>query len=118
MSSQSYDGKITTSGSSQAIRIIKSFFDANPEFEQKANIKAYPIGKGKALISVVPQSEVEKDDKEDPLFDSFLSFLEKDMIENPQNLTPVSQKDFSATKDLLEGVEVSENDEMPEDFEL
>ncbi len=116
MSSQSYDGKITTSGSSQAIRIIKSFFDANPEFEQKANIKAYPIGKGKALISVEPP--VNADEKEDPLFDAFLSFLEKDMIENPQNLIPATREDFIKTKDLLEGVKVTDDEEMPEDFEL
>lgn len=112
-----YDGKVTTTGTSQAIRIEKHFFDACPEFEQKAHVKVYPIGRGTALLSV--DEPILKEETEDPIFDAFLSFLEQDIMRNPQNLTQLPEDEFSKVENLLDGVdEVSDDEEMPDDFEL
>jgi len=75
----------------------------------------YRTYKGKLTDS---ESSDETEEQDDPIFEAFLCFLEKDMIENPQNLIPVTEKDFDRTKDLLEDTEVSDEEEMPEDFEL
>ena len=59
-----YKGKITTSGSSEAIRFEKELFKQNPEFKQQAEVRADIIGPGKMLISVVDRLEIEQG--EDP----------------------------------------------------
>jgi hypothetical protein len=116
MSTTVYKGKITTAGSSEAIRFSKELFKEHTEFKQKSEVKAHVIAKGVLLVCV--DSADETDNQEDPVFEAFLSFLEKDMIENPQNLIAVGKEEFDKTKDILDGVEVSDEDEMPDDFEL
>lgn len=111
-----YKGKITTSGSSEAIRFNKELFKEHPEFKQKREVKAHVIGKGRLLVSVDIADET--DEQEDPVFEAFLSFIEKDLIDNPQNLIAVGKEEFNRTKDLLDGVYVSDEDKMSDDFEL
>lgn len=71
--SVSYKGKITKTGSSEAICLDKELFKQNPEFKQQAEVRADIIGPGKMLISVLNRPEVEQD--EDPIVGAFLSFL-------------------------------------------
>ena len=66
----SYKGKITTTGTSEAIRIDKALFKQHPEFRQQAEVRADIIGPGRMLISVVDNSSTENDD--DPIVGAFL----------------------------------------------
>src|SRR5438552_14648837 len=94
----SYKGKITTAGSSEAIRLEKDLCKQHPEFKQAAEVKADVIGPGKMLISVVDKSEVETED--DPLVGAFLAFVEKDLAGNPAVVSPIEADAIARAKRL------------------
>lgn len=48
----SFEGSVTTTGRSEAVRLEKAFFRAHPEFRQKARVRAQAIGEGHVLVSV------------------------------------------------------------------
>jgi antitoxin PrlF len=104
----SYKGKITTTGSSDAIRLDKDLFRQNPEFKQSAEVKADIIGPGKMLISVLDKPNANSDD--DPLVGAFLSFLEKDIKENPAAIVPLDSQTIERAKALTANVSVSDED--------
>jgi antitoxin PrlF len=104
----SYKGKISTSGTSEAIRFEKSLFKQHPEFKQQAEVRADIIGPGTLLVSVVGASDVQTE--EDPVVCAFLSFLEKDMLGNPQNITPLSEHQMARAKAITDGVTVSDDE--------
>lgn len=104
----SYKGKITTTGSSEAIRLEKDLFKQHPEFKQAAEVKADIIGRGKMLISVVDSPEAE--DECDPIVGAFLSFLEKDMSENPAAISSVNAETIARAKALTAGVNVDDEE--------
>ena len=104
----SYKGKITTTGTSEAIRLDKDLFKQHPEFKQSAEVKADIIGPGKMLISVVDSSNIE--DEEDPILGAFLSFIEKDMVMNPANITALDANVIARAKSLTAGITVSDDE--------
>lgn len=104
----SYSGKISTSGNSEAIRLDKNLFKQHPEFKQQAQVRADIIGPGTMLLRVIDNQETEGD--EDPFVCAFLSFIEKDGIAHPENITPVSERQMKKIADLTDGVEVSNDD--------
>jgi antitoxin PrlF len=104
----SYKGKITTSGTSEAIRLEKDLFIQHPEFKQAATVKADIIGQGTMLISVVDKSNIENDN--DPIVGAFLSFLEKDMSKNAAAITALDAKTISQAKALTAGVTVTDDE--------
>src|SRR5271163_650860 len=103
----SYKGKITTVGSSEAIRLEKDLFRQHPEFKQSAIVKADIIGRGRILISVVSKSNTKED--EDPVVGAFLSFLERDMSENAAAITAVDAKSIARAKTVTKGVTVKDD---------
>lgn len=104
----SYKGKITTVGTSEAIRLEKDLFKQHPEFKQAAEVKADVIGPGKILISLV--DEAKSKNEADPVVGAFLSFLERDMIENPANISDLDASTLDKAKSLTEGIAVSDED--------
>jgi antitoxin PrlF len=104
----SYKGKITTSGTSEAIRLDKDLFKQNPEFKQQAEVRADIIGPGKMLISVLDRSETITE--EDPIVGAFLSFIEKDMLHNPASFTRLSADVIGRAKALTAGIVVTDED--------
>lgn len=104
----SYKGKITTSGTSDAIRLDKDLFKQNPEFKQQAEVRADIIGPGKMLISVLGSLGTTSD--EDPVVDAFLAFIEKDMLNNPANLTALNAEVIGRAKALTAGIVVTDED--------
>lgn len=104
----SYTGKISTSGNSDAIRLDKDLFRQHPEFKQQAKVRADVIGPGTMLLQVVDNSELENDG--DPIVRAFLAFIEKDMVENPSNIAPVSEAQMAEIAALTAGVTVSDDD--------
>lgn len=104
----SYKGKITTSGTSDAIRIEKDLFKQNPEFKQAAEVRADIIGRGRMLISVVDDSDCDTED--DPIVGAFLSFLEKDMHDHPASITPLNEKTIDRAKTVTARVTVCDDE--------
>jgi antitoxin PrlF len=103
-----YKGKISTSGTSEAIRIEKNLFKQHPEFKQKAEVLADVIGPGTMLISLVDNANVK--DERDPVVVAFLAFLEKDMMATPGNVSEVSAEQIALAKELTAGVTVSDEE--------
>lgn len=117
MTQVAYKGSITTTGKSEALRIEKALFRAHPEFKQKAKFHAHVIGPGSMLVTLEPdESPAEPDEIErDPVFLAFLAFLERDMIEHPEELRQLTEADAERAKRLTEGVVFDENEVIPDD---
>lgn len=108
-----YKGSITTTGTSEAIRLEKKLFKSHPEFEQKKKVVANVIAPGKLLISVIDDNEENKEE-EDPIVEAFLAFIEQDMGASPQNIRAITSKELVEIEELIDGVEVHEDEEIPE----
>lgn len=106
----SYMGKISTIGNSDAIRLDKGLFKQHPEFRQKAKVRADVIGPGTMLLQVVDNQELGNEN--DPIICAFLSFMEKDMLTTPANITPVSREQMAEIAELTAGVTVSDDDDL------
>lgn len=115
----SFQGTITTTGKSEAIRLEKALFRAHPEFQQKAKVCAHVIAKGQILISLVedPDTLMEQQDI-DPVTDAFVNFLAQDMIQNPGRLESLSSGAIEKAERLTRGVSVDDGEEIPEDVTL
>src|ERR1700754_4570045 len=74
---RAYKGKVTTTGSSKAVRLGKQFFTDHPEFEVSAGVVVRSVSPGYVLMAVdAPKSMGEKSDELDPIVGAFLSFME------------------------------------------
>lgn len=104
----SYKGKITTAGTSNAIRLEKDLFKQNPEFKQQAEVRADIIGPGKMLISVLNNPNTENED--DPIVGAFLAFLEKDMTQHPAKIASLDTNTIARAKALTAGMTVTDDD--------
>jgi len=104
----SYKGKITTAGTSEAIRLEKDLFRQHPEFKQAAEVRADIIGPGKMLISVLDNANIDNED--DPIVGAFLSFLEKDMATNPAAIIPLDSNVIARAKGVTAGVALTDDD--------
>ncbi|WP_374321521.1 type II toxin-antitoxin system PrlF family antitoxin [Brevundimonas sp.] len=113
----SFEGSVTTTGRSEAVRLEKAFFRAHPEFRQKARVRAQAIGEGHVLVSVA-EPLVPTSDEVDPVVSAYLSFLEADMVAHPERLSPFSSADLAAARELTRGVEVSDDDALTDDVTI
>ncbi len=111
-----FDGSITTTGSSEAIRLEKAFFRAHPEFRQKSKVHAQVIAPGQVLVSVVQPMPTEPE--EDPVVLAFLRFLERDIEAHPERLVPMDAGFFARAEALTRDVVVSDDDVIPDDVTL
>jgi antitoxin PrlF len=110
-----YNGSITTTGRSEAIRLDKDLFKQHPEFQQKAKVQASVIAPGQILISLIDNVE-SVDEDEDPVVTAFLSFIEQDMLKNPEHIIPLSNELLQNLSALTRGVEVSDNEILPDEI--
>jgi antitoxin PrlF len=110
-----YNGSITTTGRSEAIRLDKDLFKQHPEFEQKAKVQAHVIGPGQILISLIGNAQ-SADVDEDPVVTAFLSFIERDMLKNPEHIIPLSDEFLQNVSALTQGVEVSDDEVFPDEI--
>lgn len=114
----SYRGKITTTGKSEAIRFDKALFKSLPAFRQRAGVRAHVLGPHTLLVTLdEPAGETQSDEAQrDPVMSAFLDFLERDMLQNPQNLTPFTEADVDRMRELVAGVEVGADEVLPDEF--
>jgi antitoxin PrlF len=113
-----FKGSITTTGRSEAIRLDKALFKAHPEFRQRARIKASVMGPGSLLVTLDPETTDDADAEADPVVRAYLAFLERDMLEHPDRLRPITEVFVERIKSLTDGVEVSFDDVLPDDVTL
>jgi antitoxin PrlF len=106
----SYAGRIGTTGNSEAIRLDKNLFKQHPEFRQQAKVEADVIGPGTLLLRVIDNQELKNEN--DPFISAFLSFIEKDGLLHPENITAVSEKQMAKIADLTAGIKVSDDDAL------
>jgi antitoxin PrlF len=112
-----YNGSITTTGRSEAIRLDKDLFRQHPEFQQKAKVQAHVIAPGQILISLLDEPESE-DEEEDPVVIAFLGFLEQDMMDHPERIQPITEELLQSISELTQGVNVSDNEVLPDEIGL
>ena len=93
---------ITKAGKSEAIPLDRPFFRKNPEFQQKAKVKARVVA---------------PDHGDDTIVVKFLDFLENDMKGHPEHIKPLSETRIAEALKLTEGVSIDE-DEFPDDIGL
>jgi hypothetical protein len=117
MEARAYKGKVTTTGSSKAVRLGKQFFTDHPEFEVSAEVRVRSVSPGYVLMAVEgPRSTGRKTNELDPVVGAFLSFMEADLKANPHKVQPL---DLSRVAALVEGVTPLRDDEdLPADFTL
>jgi antitoxin PrlF len=109
-----FNGSITTTGKSEAIRLDKALFRLHPEFRQKAKVRAHVIAPGKALISVVDDTEPPTEE-EDPVVMAFLAFIQKDMQAHPERIRPITKAQVARIRRLTKGVKVDDSYRLPDD---
>jgi hypothetical protein len=117
MEARAYKGKVTTTGSSKAVRLGKQFFADHPEFKVSAEVIVRSVSPGYVLMAVeAPRAVGEKSDELDPIVGAFLSFMEAELKANPHKVQPL---DLSRVAALVEGVDPLRDDEdLPADFTL
>ena len=119
MPTVAYRGSITTTGTSEAFRFEKGLFRQNPEFRQKSTVEAHIIGRGTLLVHVVDDApEQEQEQREDPMIGAFLTFIERDAIDHPDRIAPLSSSQIARGVELTRNVVVSDDDEIPDDITL
>ncbi|VAW82802.1 hypothetical protein MNBD_GAMMA12-601 [hydrothermal vent metagenome] len=107
MANVNFKGKVTTTGNSEALRFEKSLFKSLPKFANGAPLTARRLADDVLIIHVdMPDMGVESD--RDPVMDAFLSFVEQDILDNPQAIQPIAQSEMDEIADLVKGVSVDE----------
>jgi antitoxin PrlF len=110
-----YNGSITTTGRSEAIRLDKDLFRQHPEFQQKAKVQAHVIAPGQMLISLLDNAQTSEVD-EDPVVSAFLCFIEQDMLQHPEHIFPLSEEMLNKVSDLTQGVKVFDDEILPDEI--
>ncbi|MGC8484086.1 MAG: type II toxin-antitoxin system PrlF family antitoxin [Candidatus Baltobacteraceae bacterium] len=90
---------------------------AHPEFAAKGPATATVIAPGQMLVSVSsPQDAL--DDGDDPVFGAFLHLLERDIAEHPDRLHLVDDELIARVAALSPGIQVSDDEGIPDDVTL
>ena len=111
-----YKGKATTAGNSRALRFDAALFKAHPEFAA-GDVTAHVLGPGAMLVTAATGPGRART-APDPTLDAFLAFLDDQMRRRPDRIRPRTRADVAGLDQLLAGVRVNPDDELPDDFEL
>lgn len=105
-----YKGRFTRTGNSKSYAFEAALFRSHPEFDAH-NVEADYIGPGVLLVRV---ADMEDDSApgEDPVLGAFLSFIERDMIENPGSIEPLSSDLLERAHRLVGGINVDLNERI------
>jgi len=101
--SEQYNGKVTPVGNSKGIRLDAAFFKAHPEFN--GAVRATVLADGQVLLSAKGTIRRSRDeDDADPVMLGFLQFLEKQMVNHPEQIAPADYDQLARIGKLVEGV--------------
>jgi hypothetical protein len=84
-----YVGKRTKTGNSMGFRFEGALFKSHPEFS--GTVRARVIAPGRLLVVADPVEERVDEAEEDPVLQSFLAFLARDMETNPDSIRPLNE---------------------------
>jgi antitoxin component of MazEF toxin-antitoxin module len=102
---EQYEGTVVQVGNSRGMRMPAGFFNAHPEFSGKVRMTV--VGDGQVLVSAAtPAKRKAKYDEADPVMDSFLQFLDRQMTENPQDIAAADTDQLRRIAKLVKGVRV------------
>jgi hypothetical protein len=104
-----YKGRFTKVGNSKSFAFESALFRSHPEFDAR-NVEAEIIGPGVLLVRAVDAEDEEPG--EDPVLGAFLSFIERDMLENPTSIQPLSADLLSRAERLVGGMEIDLNERI------
>lgn len=101
-----YTGKVTPVGNSKGIRLDARFFKAHPEFN--GDVRATVLADGQVLLSAKStRRRAARDDDADPVMQSFLGFLEKEMAAHPELIEPADRAQLKRIGKLVAGVKTA-----------
>jgi len=101
-----YRGKLTRTGNSSGFRFERALFTSHPEFS--GEVKARVIAPGRLLVT----AEVEKQERTDPVMDSFLAFLAQDIARAPETIRPLDARLMKRAEKLTKGVAASPDEDL------
>ena len=107
-----FHAKATTSGSSRALRLDAALVRANPELAT-GQFDVHVVAPGHFLFISTPSSSTASEDAEDPMLNTFLAFLNREMQQNPALLRPLTVEDVRDMEALLSDVVVEDRDAEP-----
>lgn len=99
-----YRGRFTRTGNSKSYAFESALFRSHPEFDAH-NVEADYIGPGVLLVRAVDAGD-QTGPGEDPVLAAFLAFVERDMIENPAGIQPLSSDLLARAERLVGDMEV------------
>jgi PrlF antitoxin of toxin-antitoxin system YhaV/PrlF len=94
-----YRGRQAKTGNSLGLRFDKALFQSHPEFS--GEVRAHVIAPGRMLVIAHPATKPRRRDN-DPVIESFLSFLAEDMVRSPKQIKPLDPA-LAARIDALVG---------------
>ena len=103
MNPETYFGKVTTIGNSTGIRFDSALFKLHPEFS--GDIRATIVADGHMLVSAGSSQAETPEDAEDPVMLAFFRFIEKDMLDHPENIAPLDTAQMDRIASLVADVE-------------
>ena len=99
-----YKGRFTRTGNSKSYAFESALFRSHPEFDTR-NVEAEYIGPGVLLVRAVG-AEDDASPGDDPVLGAFLAFIERDMIEQPAHIQPLSADLLARAERLVGNMEV------------
>ena len=109
----SYHATAATVGNSRGLRLDAALFKTHPEFA-KGEYEVDVIAPGRLLVRAETQSAAEAD----PVFDAFLSFMEREMTQHPEQITPLTGTQNQEAAALIEGIDVDFDRDLGDDYEM
>jgi len=108
-----YVGKRMKTGNSLGFRFEGALFKSHPEFS--GTVRAHVIAPGRMLVVADPDKSTMDENEEDPVIQSFLAFLAKDMEKNPDSLRPLDEAMMAEVAELVKGVSVDPDEDLATD---
>lgn len=105
-----YRGRFTKVGNSKSFAFESALFRSHPELDGR-NVEADVIGPGVLLVRAVDVADP-AGPGDDPVLGAFLAFIERDMLENPVSIQPLSGELLARAERLVGDVEVDLNDRI------
>jgi hypothetical protein len=99
-----YKGRISGTGNSKSFVFESALFHSHPEFN--GNVEAECIGRGVLLVRAVGGEE-EWVPCNDPVLGTVLSLIERDMLDNPENIQPLSTALLTRAERLVPGMHLN-----------
>lgn len=112
-----YQGRVATTGNSQALAFEKAFFRSHPEFAS-GRVEADVIAPNYLLVRAVAAEAPGEDGDGDPILGAYLAFLAEQMEANPQHIAPLSMDSIERARALVGDMEVDRDEDLGDDVDL